>query len=70
MCGPILLDEDHAARAGLCGEAGRQREGCALSGRRRARDEGMKEMSKKFIDMGAEVYVDKAQAGKEANNTL
>ena len=35
-----------------------------------AAEQGMKEMSKKFIDMGAEVYVDKAQAGKEANNTL
>jgi hypothetical protein len=64
MCGPILLDEDHAARAGLCGEAGRQREGCALSGRRRARDEGDVE------EVHREVYVDKAQAGKEANNTL
>ncbi len=31
---------------------------------------GMKEMSKKFLDMGAEVYVDKAKAVKEANKAL
>ncbi|MGO8780901.1 MAG: phosphomethylpyrimidine synthase ThiC, partial [Rhodomicrobium sp.] len=31
---------------------------------------GMKEMSKKFIDMGAEVYVDKAAVAKEANKAL
>jgi phosphomethylpyrimidine synthase len=28
---------------------------------------GMADMSKKFLDMGAEVYVDKAEAAKEAN---
>jgi len=31
---------------------------------------GMKEMSKKFIDMGAQVYVDKAEAVKESNKAL
>ena len=31
---------------------------------------GMDQMSKKFIDMGAEVYVDKAEAAKEANKAL
>ena len=31
---------------------------------------GMADMSKKFIDLGAEVYVDKAQAVKEANKAL
>ncbi len=31
---------------------------------------GMQEMSKKFIDMGAEVYVDKAAAVKESNKVL
>jgi phosphomethylpyrimidine synthase len=31
---------------------------------------GMKEMSKKFIDMGAEVYVDKSAAVKGANKVL
>ncbi len=31
---------------------------------------GMADMSKKFIDMGAEVYVDKAEAAKEANKAL
>jgi len=31
---------------------------------------GMDQMSKKFLDMGAEVYVDKAAAAKEANKAL
>jgi phosphomethylpyrimidine synthase len=31
---------------------------------------GMNQMSKKFLDMGAEVYVDKAAAAKEANKAL
>ena len=30
----------------------------------------MDQMSKKFIDMGAQVYVDKAEAAKEANKAL
>ena len=35
-----------------------------------AAKQGMADMSKKFIDMGAEVYVDKAQAVKESNKSL
>jgi phosphomethylpyrimidine synthase len=31
---------------------------------------GMADMSKKFIDMGAEVYVDKDTAVKESNKAL
>ena len=31
---------------------------------------GMDQMSKKFLDMGAQVYVDKAEAAKEANKAL
>jgi hypothetical protein len=31
---------------------------------------GMADMSKKFIDMGAEVYVDQAAVVKEANKAL
>jgi len=31
---------------------------------------GMAQMSKKFLDLGAQVYVDKAQAEKEANKAL
>jgi phosphomethylpyrimidine synthase len=31
---------------------------------------GMDQMSKKFIDMGAQVYVDKAEAAKESNKAL
>ena len=32
--------------------------------------QGMEQMSKKFMDMGAEVYVDKAEAAKEGNKAL
>jgi phosphomethylpyrimidine synthase len=32
--------------------------------------EGMAQMSKKFIDMGAQVYVDKDAAVKESNKAL
>jgi phosphomethylpyrimidine synthase len=35
-----------------------------------AAKQGMIEMSKKFIDMGAQVYVDKAEAVKESNKAL
>jgi phosphomethylpyrimidine synthase len=31
---------------------------------------GMAEMSKKFLDLGAQVYVDKAEAGKDSNKAL
>jgi len=34
------------------------------------KEQGMADMSKKFIDMGAEVYVDKAAAAKESNKAL
>jgi phosphomethylpyrimidine synthase len=34
------------------------------------KEQGMADMSKKFLDMGAEVYVDKAEAAKEANKAL
>jgi phosphomethylpyrimidine synthase len=32
--------------------------------------QGMADMSKKFIDMGAEVYVDQAAVVKESNQAL
>jgi phosphomethylpyrimidine synthase len=35
-----------------------------------AAKQGMEQMSKKFLDLGAEVYVDKAKAAKEANKAL
>jgi phosphomethylpyrimidine synthase len=35
-----------------------------------AAKQGMEQMSKKFLDLGAEVYVDKAAAAKEANRAL
>ena len=51
----ILLDEDHAGRARLRGEPGREREGARSASTRQA---GMKEMSDKFNAMGQQVYVD------------
>ncbi len=35
-----------------------------------AAKQGMEQMSKKFVDMGAQVYVDKAEAEKESNKAL
>ena len=35
-----------------------------------AAKQGMAQMSQKFLDMGAEVYVDKDKAAKEANKAL
>ena len=32
--------------------------------------QGMAQMSQKFLDLGAKVYVDKAQAAKESNKAL
>ena len=34
------------------------------------KEQGMAQMSKKFLDLGAEVYVVKAAADKEANKAL
>jgi len=34
------------------------------------KEQGMADMSKKFIDMGAQVYVDRAEAVKESNKAL
>jgi len=34
------------------------------------REQGMADMSKKFIDMGAQVYVDQAEVVKESNKAL
>ncbi len=34
------------------------------------REQGMADMSKKFLDMGAEVYVDQAAVVKESNKAL
>ena len=68
----VLFDEDHGGRARIRFGPVRQREGRALSGRRRRSraQAGMDQMSKKFIDMGAQVYVDKAEAVKESNKAL
>ena len=53
----VLLDEDHAGRARLRGDAERQG------------GSGMAQMSEKFRQMGNEVYVD-AEAVKESNRAL
>ena len=65
MCGPkfcsmkITQDvRDYAATLG------RQRQGGAHG------EEGMAQMSKKFLDLGAKVYVDKAAEVKESNKAL
>jgi phosphomethylpyrimidine synthase len=34
------------------------------------KEQGMAQMSKKFLDLGAEVYVDKREADKAANKAL
>jgi len=46
----------------------RQEAGSAggATGTQKEIDAGMASMSKKFLDMGAEVYVDKAEAAKES----
>jgi phosphomethylpyrimidine synthase len=57
-----------AAKQGMA----RQEAGSAAgaTGTQKDIEAGMASMSKKFIDMGAEVYVDKAEAAKEANKAL
>ena len=42
----------------------------AVAGEALTAEQGMEQMSKKFIDMGAKVYVDKADAIKEGNKAL
>ena len=42
----------------------------AVAGEALTAEQGMEQMSKKFIDMGAKVYVDKADAIKESNKAL
>ena len=42
----------------------------AVAGETLTAEEGMASMSKKFIDMGAKVYVDQADAIKESNKVL
>jgi phosphomethylpyrimidine synthase len=70
MCGPkfcsmkITQDvRDYAASLG-------DNEKAALGLDAKAAEAGMADMSKKFLDMGAEVYVEKEKAAKEANKAL
>ena len=70
----ILLDEDHAGRAGLRGDAERSRKravaggsvGMSMSG---VIEDGMATMSAKFKEMGGQVYLD-AEKVKESNKVL
>ena len=63
----ILLDEDHRRRSGIR---------LGLTDNEKAAlypdvaKQGMADMSKKFIDMGAQVYVDQAAVVKESNKAL
>ncbi len=77
----VLLDEDHAGRARLCGDAERsgergdvglwQDQAAATSACRRggAIEDGMAQMSAKFKEMGGQVYLD-AEKVKESNRVL
>ena len=74
----ILLDEDHPGRARLCRDAQRQGAGhgaqeagsaAGATGTQKEIEAGMASMSKKFLDMGAEVYVD-AEKVKDSNKAL
>ena len=64
----ILLDEDHAGRAGLRGDAERsgERGDVGVSG---TIEDGMAPMSAKFKEMGGSVYLD-AEKVKESNRVL
>jgi phosphomethylpyrimidine synthase len=70
MCGPkfcsmkITQDvRDYAAKLN-------DPEKRAVAGEVLTAEQGMAQMSKKFLDMGAEVYVDQAVAAKESNKAL
>ena len=72
MCGPkfcsmkITQDvRDYAATLNDPAGAGASANGGALTA-----EAGMAQMSKKFLDLGAEVYVDQAVAAKESNKAL
>ena len=74
----ILLDEDHPGRAGLCATLGdnekaarspHPEEGASAPVSKDEAEAGMAEMSKKFLDLGAKVYVE-AEKVKESNKAL
>jgi len=62
----IPFDEDHAGRARPRGDAQRRKQGLSTEAVAKA---GMAYTSKKFLDIGAQVYVD-ADKVKEANKAL
>jgi phosphomethylpyrimidine synthase len=72
MCGPkfcsmkITQDvRDYAATLNDPAGVGASANGGALTA-----EEGMAQMSKKFLDLGAEVYVDEKKVAKESNKAL
>ena len=65
MCGPKFCSMKITADVREYASGLSDNEKAALYPDARA-SQGMAEMSKKFIDMGAEVYVDKAEAAKES----
>ncbi len=70
MCGPkfcsMKITQDVRDYAATLNDPEKR----AVAGEALTAEEGMEQMSKKFIDMGAKVYVDKADAIKESNKAL
>ena len=77
MCGPkfcsmkITQDvRDYAATLNDPSFGPHPEEGAKAPVSKDEAEAGMKQMSKKFLDMGAEVYVAKAEVVKESNKAL
>jgi phosphomethylpyrimidine synthase len=70
MCGPkfcsMKITQDVRDYAATLNDPDKR----AVAGEALTAQEGMAAMSKKFLDLGANVYVDKAEAEKEANKAL
>ena len=70
MCGPkfcsMKITQDVRDYAATLNDPDKR----AVAGEALTAEQGMEQMSKKFIDMGAKVYVDKADAIKESNKAL
>jgi phosphomethylpyrimidine synthase len=70
MCGPkfcsMKITQDVRDYAATLNDPEKR----AVAGEVLTAEQGMAQMSKKFLDMGAEVYVDQAVAAKESNKAL
>jgi phosphomethylpyrimidine synthase len=70
MCGPkfcsMKITQDVRDYAATLNDPAKR----AVAGEVLTAHEGMAAMSKKFLDLGAEVYVDEAVAAKESNKAL